>query len=150
MLNKIKLLSCLFLFSLLSGCFNPQSSPYSYSDGYTYRVHGKSYPVMRSAKNYKEKGLASWYGRKFHRKRTSSGERYNMYELTAAHKTLPLSSRVLVTNLNNGRHVVVKVNDRGPFVSNRIIDLSYAAAKKLGMVGRGLANVEVKSLERTA
>lgn len=147
MLKKIKFFSSVFLFGLLSACVSPFHHNTEYASGpSSYRVYGKSYHVMRSATHYKEKGLASWYGKKFHRKRTSSGERYNMYELTAAHKTLPLASRVLVTNLTNGRHVIVKVNDRGPFVSNRIIDLSYAAAKKLGMVGTGLAKVEVKSL----
>ncbi len=114
----------------------------------SYHVKGKSYHVLKKASHYEEKGVASWYGRKFHKKRTSSGERYNMYRLTAAHKTLPLSTYVLVTNLKNGRHVIVKVNDRGPFVYNRLIDLSYAAAKKLGMVGSGTAPVTVKVVTR--
>ncbi len=112
-----------------------------------YSVRGKSYHVMKKASHYEEKGVASWYGKAFHKKRTSSGERYNMYKMTAAHKTLPLSTYVLVTNLKNGRQVVVKVNDRGPFVYNRLIDLSYAAAKKLGMVGRGTAQVTVKAVK---
>ncbi len=114
--------------------------------GMTYVVDGKRYVVKQNSKNYVEQGTASWYGKRFHRKRTSSGERYNMYKLTAAHKTLPLSTYVLVTNLKNGRQVVVKVNDRGPFISNRLIDLSYAAAKKLGMIGLGTAPVEVKAI----
>lgn len=112
----------------------------------SYRVFGRPYFVMKSSKNYEEKGIASWYGSQFHRRFTSSGERYNMFHMTAAHKTLPLSTYVLVTNLMNGRKVVVKVNDRGPFVSNRIIDLSYAAAKKLGMVGLGIVRVNVKAI----
>lgn len=112
----------------------------------SYRVFGRHYHVMKSSKNYQERGIASWYGRQFHYRHTSSGERFNMYKMTAAHKTLPLPTYVQVTNLKNNRKVIVKVNDRGPFVSNRLIDLSYAAAKKLGMVGRGLAPVSVKAL----
>lgn len=112
----------------------------------TYRVFGKQYKVMNSSKNYQQTGIASWYGPGFNHKTTSSGERYDMYKMTAAHKTLPLSTHVLVTNLSNGRTVEVKVNDRGPFVGNRIIDLSYAAAKKLGMAGQGLAHVSVKAI----
>lgn len=111
-----------------------------------YRVRGKRYHVMKTSKNYQEQGIASWYGRAFHRKKTSSGERFNMYRMTAAHKTLPLSTHVLVTNLKNGRKVIVKVNDRGPFVSNRLIDLSYAAAKKIGMVGSGIVPVNIQAL----
>lgn len=112
----------------------------------TYHVFGKPYNVLKSSHHYEEHGMASWYGRAFHRRRTSSGARYNMYRLTAAHKTLPLSTKVLVTNLKNGRQVVVTINDRGPFISNRLIDLSYAAAKKINMVGSGLAPVSVKAL----
>lgn len=112
----------------------------------SYRVYGKRYHVLKTSKNYEEKGTASWYGPQFHHRPTSSGERFNMYKLTAAHKTLPLSTYVLVTNLINGRQVVVRVNDRGPFVANRIIDLSYAAAKKIGMVGSGVTKVRVKAL----
>src|SRR4029079_997396 len=100
----------------------------------------------KSSKNYEEKGLASWYGPQFHYKRTSSGERFNMFQMTAAHQALPLPTYFLVTNLHNGKKVVVKVNDRGPFVSNRIIDLSYAAAKKLGMVGHGVARVQLRAI----
>lgn len=114
--------------------------------GRAYHVFGKHYVVMKSSKDYQAKGTASWYGRAFHLRTTSSGERYNMYKLTAAHKTLPLPTYVQVTNLINGRKVVVKVNDRGPFVGNRLIDLSYGAAKQLGMVGRGLAPVRIKAL----
>ena len=88
-------------------------------------------------------GNASWYGRGFQHRRTTSGERYNMYAMTAAHRTLPLNTRVQVTNLKNGRTVVVRINDRGPFVRHRVIDLSYAAAKQLQMVGRGVAPVSI-------
>jgi len=112
-----------------------------------YKQNGKHYKVLSSSKNYSEKGVASWYGRRFNKKRTSSGERFNMYRMTAAHKTLPLSTYVQVTNLRNGKHVIVKVNDRGPFVPNRVIDLSYAAAKQLGMVGRGTAPVSIKAVK---
>lgn len=113
----------------------------------SYKQNGKKYHVIHSGKNYEAKGVASWYGHRFNKKRTSSGERFNMYHMTAAHKTLPLSTYVQVTNLRNGKKVIVKVNDRGPFVSNRLIDLSYAAAKKLGMVGRGVAPVAVKAVK---
>ncbi|MHB1946783.1 MAG: septal ring lytic transglycosylase RlpA family protein [Gammaproteobacteria bacterium] len=112
-----------------------------------YRVFGKEYHVMPTARNYQERGIASWYGTMFHAQRTSSGERYNMLAMTAAHKTLPLPTYVQVTNLRNGKKVIVKVNDRGPFAPDRIIDLSYVAAKKLGMLGRGTAYVDVKALD---
>jgi len=104
---------------------------------------------MASSKNYEEQGVASWYGTKFHAQRTSSGERYNMLAMTAAHKTLPLPTYVQVTNLRNGKKIIVKVNDRGPFESNRLIDLSYVAAKKLGMLGHGTAYVDVKAIDPT-
>jgi len=94
--------------------------------------------------HYHEIGTASWYGKQFHRKRTSSGERFNMYSMTAAHKTLPLHTYVEVTNLKNGKYVIVKINDRGPFIRNRTIDLSYAAAKKIGLVNRGIGPVLIK------
>ncbi len=111
-----------------------------------YKVGGKTYypTVVRVGTKYR--GIASWYGPNFHGKKTSNGEYYNMYELTAAHKTLPMNTMVKVTNLNNGRSVVVRINDRGPFVKNRIIDLSYAAAKKIGMIGKGTAPVEIEVL----
>lgn len=113
----------------------------------SYVVFGKKYHVLKSSKNYEERGIASWYGSKFHQLRTSSGERYNMLSMTAAHKTLPLPTYVEVTNLANGRKIIVKVNDRGPFEGNRLIDLSYVAAKKLGMLGRGTARVDVKAID---
>jgi rare lipoprotein A len=112
-----------------------------------YKVFGKQYYVMNSSRNYEEQGIASWYGSKFHNHLTSSGENYNMLSMTAAHKTLPLPTYVRVTNLANGRQVIVKVNDRGPFEANRIIDLSYVAAKKLGMLGHGTARVDVKAID---
>lgn len=114
-----------------------------------YNVFGKRYYTMKSSKNYEEVGIASWYGTQFHAHRTSSGEPYNMLAMTAAHKTLPLPTYVEVTNLRNHRKIIVKVNDRGPFESNRLIDLSYVAAKKLGMLGKGTAYVKVKSIDPT-
>ncbi len=108
-----------------------------------YTVLGKKYYPMTEARNYREIGVASWYGRKFHGRRTSLGERYDMYTMTAAHKTLPLPSYVRVRNLKNNHTVVVRVNDRGPFLHKRLIDLSYAAAYKLGMIGSGTTEVEV-------
>lgn len=113
----------------------------------SYVVFGQRYFVLPTAKGYKERGIASWYGKKFHGRQTSNGERYNMYAMTAAHKTLPLPSYVRVTNLQNGRRVILRVNDRGPFVNSRIIDLSYSAAQKLDMVKSGTALVEVEVVE---
>lgn len=115
-----------------------------------YEVYGERYFVLPSSEGYEATGIASWYGRDFHGKRTSSGEIYDMHELTAAHKTLPLPSMVLVTNLDNGRSVVVTVNDRGPFVKDRIIDLSFAAAKELDIVRAGTGRVEVQALARAS
>jgi len=109
----------------------------------SYVVMGKRYFVLDNAYGFVQRGVASWYGKKFHGRKTSSGEIYNMHAMTAAHKTLPLPIYVRVKNLRNGRSVVVKVNDRGPFVGDRIIDLSYAAATKLGVTGPGTAEVEV-------
>lgn len=118
-----------------------------YGNPKNYKVLGKWYSVRESSTGYKEKGISSWYGKKFHGHRTSSGETYNMYAMTAAHKTLPLPTYVRVTHLKNGRSIVVKVNDRGPFHQGRIIDLSYAAAKKLGVTATGTAAVEVVALD---
>lgn len=113
----------------------------------SYVVFGKRYYVMRSSNNYSQVGIASWYGTKFHRRNTSSGEPYNMLAMTAAHKSLPLPTYVEVTNLKNHRKIIVRVNDRGPFESNRLIDLSYVAAKKLGMLGHGTAPVRVTAID---
>ena len=112
-----------------------------------YDVLGKRYYVLSSSVGYVERGVASWYGPGFHKVRTSIGEPYDMYAMTAAHTTLPLPTYVRVTNLQNGRSVVVRVNDRGPFVDNRIIDLSYTAAGKLDMLRNGTAIVEVRSID---
>ncbi|WP_338521547.1 septal ring lytic transglycosylase RlpA family protein [Candidatus Legionella polyplacis] len=109
-----------------------------------YKVNGHVYKVMKHVINYKMRGIASWYGVDFNKKRTSSGEYFDMYAMTAAHKTLPLPTYLLVKNLNNGNTVIVRVNDRGPFYSNRIIDVSYAAAIKLGLLKSGIAPVEIQ------
>lgn len=111
-----------------------------------YEVMGRRYYVKKDADGYRERGIASWYGTKFHGRLTSSGEPYDMYAMTAAHKTLPLPSYVRVTHRGNGRSIIVRVNDRGPFVGERIIDLSYAAAVRLGMHNDGTALVDVEAL----
>ncbi len=126
----------------------PRVEPRSrYGNPPSYQVFGKTYQVMDSAKGYRERGIASWYGTKFHGRRTSSGEPYDLLKMTAAHKRLPLPTYVEVRNLENGRRVIVKVNDRGPFHEGRIIDLSYAAAHKLGMAAKGTAPVEVIAID---
>jgi rare lipoprotein A len=126
----------------------PKNEPKSrYGNPESYVVFGKRYYVLDSSKNYVEKGIASWYGTKFHGRRTSSGETYDMYAMTAAHKTLPLPTYVQVKNLNNGKYIIVKVNDRGPFHENRIIDLSYTAAIKLDIIKKGTGLVEVRVID---
>ncbi len=176
-MSNVKLttiLSSLLLILLLAGCVHrgipispgKDSAPHGYFDASrvpnatpkmearsakgnprSYVVNSKRYYVMKSGKNYRKKGIASWYGKKFHGRLTSSGEKYNMYAMTAAHKSLPLPSYVRVTNLKNRRSIIVKVNDRGPFHANRIIDLSYAAASKLNIIATGTGIVEVEVLE---
>ncbi len=113
----------------------------------SYEVLGQRYVTLKSSKGFRQKGVASWYGTKFHGRKTANGETYNMYAMTAAHKTLPIPSYVRVTNLNNQRSVIVRINDRGPFHGNRIIDLSYAAATKLGITRTGTGYVEIEALE---
>jgi rare lipoprotein A len=128
----------------------PRVEPRSrYGNPPFYEVFGKRYYVLSSSVAYVERGVASWYGPGFHKLRTSTGDPYDMYGMTAAHKTLPLPAYVRVTNLQNGRSVVVRVNDRGPFVGNRIIDLSYTAASRLDMLRNGTAMVEVRALDPT-
>ena len=140
----ILIIVCLYL----SGCSagSPSRKTSYPRSGKSYVIKGQRYHIMASAAGYSEKGDASWYGRPFHGRKTASGERYNMHKLTAAHKTLPLETWVKVTNLANHREVTVRVNDRGPFVRGRIIDLSYAAANELGMVRAGTAPVRVVAL----
>jgi len=115
--------------------------------GKPYKVMGQWYYPLASAADYNKTGVASWYGKKFHGKKTANGERYDMHTMSAAHKTLPMPTMVRVTNLDNGRSVVVRVNDRGPFVKSRIIDLSYAAARSLGYDQKGTAHVRVQTLD---
>lgn len=114
-----------------------------------YIVLGKKYQPLPHARDFIQSGKASWYGREFHGKKTASGEIYNMHAMSAAHKTLPLGTYVRVRNLNNNKEVIVRINDRGPFVRGRIIDLSYAAAKKIGIVGPGTAPVKIVALGRS-
>lgn len=108
----------------------------------SYKVKGKIYTPLRSAKGYKARGLASFYSKRHHHHKTSNGERYNMYAMTAAHPTLPFNTRVRVKNVKNGRTVVVRINDRGPFYSTRIIDLSYAAARRLGITSFAMVEIQ--------
>lgn len=157
----IRNLLTLLMIGLLSGCtFGvpigdrgkqssagvPGTTPSKRGNPSSYVVFGKRYYVLDSSDGFVQRGIASWYGTKFHGRPTSSGETYNMYEMTAAHKTLPIPVYVHVRNLDNGRSTVVRVNDRGPFIDGRIIDLSYAAAKKLGVDGPGTAEVEISVL----
>ena len=126
----------------------PRPEPLSrYGNGPEYEVLGKRYRVMASSKGFSERGVASWYGRKFHGRLTSNREVYDMHAMTAAHKTLPLPTWVEVRNLRNNRRVLVRVNDRGPFAHNRIIDLSYAAAQALDMIEDGTSMVEVRVID---
>ena len=124
----------------------PVALPRSKTGNKPYEVLGRTWRPLASAEGYRERGIASWYGRKFHGRRTSSGEPYDMFAMTAAHPVLPLPTFVQVTSLDNGRSVVVKVNDRGPFLHGRLIDLSYAAAWKLGITKTGTGRVEVVAL----
>lgn len=125
----------------------PRDEPRSrYGNGPYYQVYGETYKVLDTNYGYRERGVASWYGSKFHGRPTSSQEPYDMYAMTAAHRSLPLPSYVRVRNLHNGKSVIVRVNDRGPFVENRLIDLSYVAAMKLDMVTTGTSLVEVTAI----
>ncbi len=125
----------------------PRDEPRSqFGNGPYYQVYGKTYKVLDTNYGYQERGVASWYGRKFHGQPTSSQELYDMYQMTAAHRSLPLPTYVRVRNLKNGKSIVVRVNDRGPFVDNRLIDLSYAAAVKLDMISDGTSLVEVTAI----
>ncbi|CAG0972937.1 Endolytic peptidoglycan transglycosylase RlpA [Rhodocyclaceae bacterium] len=124
----------------------PRAEPLHRFANNPYSVLGRDYVPMKALQPYRARGVASWYGRKFHGQKTSSGEIYDMFAMTAAHPTLPIPSYVRVTNLANGSAVVVRVNDRGPFLHERLIDLSYAAAWKLGYIGAGSARVEVESV----
>ncbi len=171
MLNLIRISPLFVIFLFLTGCMSsmnkcdgplpykvdvsripdakPKVEPLSKYGNQPYHVFGKKYEVMPSSKNYVARGTASWYGTKFNHHKTSNGENYDMLAMTAAHKSLPLPTYVEVTNLENGRRIIVRVNDRGPFSGNRLIDLSYAAAKKLGMIQHGTARVEVRAINPT-
>ncbi|NOY62094.1 MAG: septal ring lytic transglycosylase RlpA family protein [Gammaproteobacteria bacterium] len=162
-------LLCAVLISSGCGTLNPTDGPPSrplkgsvadavpkleklskYGNPHSYAVNGKRYYTLKSSAGYAEKGVASWYGTKFHGRRTSSGEAYDMNAMTAAHRSLPLPTYVEVRNLRNDRKVIVKVNDRGPFHENRLIDLSYMAAVKLGIVATGTGLVEVRAIDPRA
>ena len=157
-MNFKKLLAILVLISLY-GCtvitkkninleVIPKLEKYSkYGNPKSYKVFGKRYYTKRTHIGYSEEGIASWYGKKFHGRLTSSRETYDMNKLTAAHKSLPIPCYARVTNLSNNKSVVVRINDRGPFKKGRIIDLSYAAAKKLGIVLKGTAKVHVETID---
>jgi rare lipoprotein A len=124
----------------------PRSEPQSRGGNKNYQVRGKHYQVLKSADNFKQTGIASWYGKKFHGHLTSNGEIYNMYSMSAAHKNLPLPTYLKVVNNDNDKSVIVRVNDRGPFHQSRIIDLSYSAAYKLNMLRTGTANVTITAV----
>ncbi len=161
----LKIIFALAVCVLVSGCgglrgggdgFDPHNVPDAvpskqarsrYGNPESYVVHGKRYYTLRTSAGFTERGIASWYGNPFHGQRTSSGEIYDMYRMTGAHKQVPLPTFVQVTNLDNGRTATLKINDRGPFADNRVIDLSYAAALKLGVVAKGTAFVEIRALD---
>jgi len=124
----------------------PRVEPFSTRANRPYTVFGKNYRPITDNRPYKQRGIGSWYGKKFHGNKTSSGELYDMYQMTAAHPTLPIPSYVRVTKLDNGKQIIARVNDRGPFHSDRIIDLSYTAALKLGYLGKGSGMLEVELL----
>lgn len=133
---------------LISGCSTAPSVRKTPDKGRSYKVHGQWYHPITSSKGFRQSGLASWYGAPFHGRKTANGETYNMHAKTAAHKVLPLGTFVLVKNKENGKQTVVRINDRGPFVRGRIIDLSFRAAKDVDMVGPGTAEVEIVAMEK--
>jgi rare lipoprotein A len=124
----------------------PRSEPLNRAANNPYSVFGREYVPLRETKTFRQRGVASWYGRKFHGQKTSSGETYDMYAMTAAHPTLPIPSYARVSNPANGKSVVVRVNDRGPFLGGRIVDLSYSAAWKLGLIGGGSGQVVLETV----
>ncbi|MBQ9407601.1 MAG: septal ring lytic transglycosylase RlpA family protein [Desulfovibrio sp.] len=132
---------------ILIGCAGHSGHKGTRSGSKPYTVRGKTYYPLASAKGFTEEGLASWYGPGFHGKKTASGEKYNQSAMTAAHKLLPLGTKVRVTHLGNGRSIIVRVNDRGPFVEDRVIDLSRAAAARLNLLRAGTGRVRVNSLD---
>ena len=124
----------------------PRNEPLHKYANRPYEVFGKKYTPLAAVQPFRQRGLASWYGKRFHGQKTSSGEVYDMYKMTAAHPTLPIPSYVRVTSVANGRSVVVRINDRGPFHAGRVIDLSYVAAYKLGYIAAGSAQVDVEAV----
>ena len=145
----ILLISLFFITSSLSSCSAATSGNYSHPTQRPYSINNKIYYPIPSSYGFNQKGIASWYGKKFHGKKTSNGETYDMYGMTAAHKTLPMNTVLLIRSLENNKEIVVRVNDRGPFVKGRIIDLSYTGAKKLDLVGKGTAKVQIIALGDT-
>jgi len=141
----IRLIGLACLAGLLASCslFRREAPPAPRKGVRPYKVFGKTYQPLASARGFTQTGLASWYGEPYHGRKTANGETYNMYAMTAAHKTLPLGVVVEVVHLENGRRATVRINDRGPFVRGRIIDLSYEAAKRIGMVRSGVARVRI-------
>jgi rare lipoprotein A len=136
---------------IVTGCTSIPTAPtQTLGKPKPYRVSGKWYQPVSHAKGFQQRGIASWYGKEFHGKKTSNGEIYNMYSMTAAHKTLPLGTYVHVRNIDNGKEITVRINDRGPFVQGRIIDLSYTAAKKIGIATSGTAPVVIFALDSDA
>lgn len=136
------------LIILLAGCVSAPPQGYYTKQGTqrAYQIDGKWYQPVDSSNGYEEEGIASWYGKDFHGKKTSNGETYNMYAMTAAHKTLPIGTYVRVILLDNGKETIVRINDRGPFVKGRIIDLSYKAASEIGIADSGTARVKIAAL----
>jgi rare lipoprotein A len=148
LLNALKLaFIMLFFLSSLPACSSASSrKEYSHPTQKPYIINNRVYYPIPSSYGFTQTGIASWYGEDFHGRKTSNAETYNMYELTAAHKTLPMNTILLVRNLQNNREIVIRVNDRGPFVRGRVIDLSYNAAKKLDIIGKGTARVHITAL----
>ena len=124
----------------------PRAEPLHRSANRPYEVFGKKYVPLASVQPFHQRGVASWYGKRFHGQKTASGETYDMYAMTAAHPILPIPSYARVTHLRTGKQVIVRINDRGPFHSGRVIDLSYAAAYRLGLLGTGSGEVEIESI----
>lgn len=149
-LSLLPLLFCIAAALLFSGCASRSWHKGGVPGSRPYTVNGKRYVPLLSAKGFVEEGTASWYGPGFHGRFTASGEKYNQFAMTAAHTILPLQTEVRVKNLENGRTAVLRINDRGPFVNGRVIDLSRAAAQKLGVLGPGTARVRISSLDTEA
>ncbi len=142
----LNMLLCLLAALLLGGCSGSKNVPHGNAGSRAYTVRGKTYRPLKTAEGFSETGMASWYGPGFQGKKTASGERFNQNSLTAAHKLLPFGTKVRVTNLGNGREAVVRINDRGPFSANRIIDVSKKAAEQLKMLRSGTAKVRIEAL----